>query len=591
MSIWLVSIILAAAMYLLITEKLPVDLTAISIIVVLTITGILAPTEAIAGFASPAVITVGAMFLISKGMIRTGAVGFISQKVSKYSQRRPGLSILMILIIVAIASAFINNTPVVVLFIPIVLSLSCELGISPSKYLIPVSYASILAGTCTLIGTSTNIIISDLSVQHGLAPIGMFELSLLGVPIALTGILFLIFAAPKLMPSMHSPICELGDPEHRRYLAELQIPRGSRMIGEDSRSYFKRKYPEVELLELIRYSHVYYPDRDTVKCAADDLLLVKGSATDLVDILHDKQVELPMTDQGINFDSNKDESLIVELIIPPQSSLLGQRLITTRLQRDANIHIIAIKRRELHYAEPKVKEIRLKIGDILLVRLSESSLDKLRSETDFIVVEDVHHQIIHKRLARRAVLIFGAMVIAATTGIVDILTAALTAAFLMIISRCLPLRDAYRAMDGRVLLIIVATIALSTALEKTGASQLYATAFLDLFSGFSAVYVLSGLIFLTSISTHVLSNNATAILLFPIAISVAQGLGVDSRPFVIAVCFGASACFASPIGYQTNLLVYGPGGYRFSDYLKLGIPLNLLVLLMGSFFIPLIWPF
>ena len=591
MSIWLVSILLAAAMYLLITEKLPVDVTSIGIIVVLTITGILTPTEAIAGFASPAVITVGAMFLISKGMIRTGAVGFISQKVSRYSRRRPGLSILMILTIIAVASAFINNTPVVVLFIPIVLSLSCELGISPSKYLIPVSYASILAGTCTLIGTSTNIIISDMSVQHGLEPLGMFELSPLGVPIALIGILFLIITAPKLMPSMHNPICELKDAEHRRYLTELQIPRGSRIIGEDPQIYLQRKYPEIELLELIRYSHVYYPDRDTVKIAADDLLLVKGSANDLVDILHDKQVELPMADQGINFDSEKNESLIVELIIPPQSSLLGQRLMTTRLQRDPNINIIAIKRRELHYEEPKVKDIRLKIGDILLVRLPELSLDGLRGEADFIIVEDVHHEIVHKRLARRAFLIFGIMVLAASTGIVDILTAALAAAFLMIITRCLQLRDAYRAMDGRVLLIIVATIALSTALEKTGASQLYATTFLDLFSGLSAVYVLSGLIFLTSISTHVLSNNATAILLLPIALSVAQGLGVDPRPFVIAVCFGASACFATPIGYQTNLLVYGPGGYRFSDYLKLGIPLNLIVLLMGSFFIPVIWPF
>jgi di/tricarboxylate transporter len=590
-SIWLVTFILIAAMFFLITEKLPVDLTAIGIIVVLTITGILTPTEAIAGFASPAVITIGAMFLISKGMIRTGAVGFISQRVGKYSQHRPGLSILMILIIVAVASAFINNTPVVVLFIPIVLTLGCELDISPSKFLIPVSYASILAGTCTLIGTSTNIIISDLSVKHGFEPIGMFELSPLGVPIAFLGIIFLIFAAPRLMPSMHSPVCELKDAEHRRYLAELQVPRDSRIIGEDPVSYFSERYPEMEMLELIRYSHVYYPGRDTVKFAADDLVLVKGSANDLVEILHGDLVELPMAENGLNFEAEKNESMIVELIIPPQSSLVGQRLVASRLRRDPNIHIIAIQRRELHYAEPKVKDVRLKIGDILLARLSESSLGRLRDETDFIIVEDVHHEIVHKRLARRAFLIFGAMVLGASTGLADILTCALAAAFLMVITGCVQLRDAYRAMDGRVLLIIIATIALSSALEKTGASEFYATTFLDLFSGLRAAYVLSGLIILTSISTHVLSNNATAILLLPIAISVAQALGVDPRPFIIAVCFGASACFATPIGYQTNLLVYGPGGYRFSDYLKLGIPLNLIVLLMGSLFIPMIWPF
>jgi di/tricarboxylate transporter len=591
MLIWLVTLILVMAMLLLITEKLPVDLTSIGIVVVLTITGILTPAEAIAGFASPAVITVGAMFLISKGMIRTGAVGFISQMVSGYSRGRPTLAIFLILVIVGTASAFINNTPVVVLFIPIILSLSCELDFSPSKVLIPVSYASILAGTCTLIGTSTNIIISDLSAKHGLGSLGMFELSPLGVPIALLGIFFLIFAAPKLMPSMHNPVCELKDDEHRRYLAELQVPHGSRIIGENPESYFSQKYPDMEVLELIRYSHVYYPDRDRVKIAPDDLLLVKGSANDLVEILHDDIVELPMAEQGLNFEAEEKQALIVELIIPPQSSLLGERLVTSRLRRDPDIHIIAIKRRELHYAEPKVKDIRLKIGDILLVRLPGSSLERLRGETDFIIVEDVHHEIEHKRLASRAFLIFGAMVVAASSGLADILVCALAAAFLMVLTGCLQLRDAYRAMEARVLLIIIAMIAMSAALEKTGASEFYARAFLGLFSGLSPAYVLSGVLLLTSISTHVLSNNATAILLLPIAISAAQGLGVDPKPFIVAVCFGASACFATPIGYQTNLLVYGPGGYRFSDFFKLGMPLNLLVLIMGSLFIPLLWPF
>jgi di/tricarboxylate transporter len=590
MAIWLVTLILILAMYLLITEKLPVDLTSIGIIVVLAVSGILAPAEAIAGFANPAVITVGAMFLISKGMIRTGAVAFISQKVIEFSRGRPALAIFFILVIVGAASAFINNTPVVVLFIPIILGLSCELDFSPSRFLIPVSYASILAGTCTLIGTSTNIIISDLSAAHGFGSLGMFELTPLGLPIALLGIFFLILAAPKLMPNVQNSVCELKDTEHRRYLAEFHIPRKSPLIGEDPAAFFGKKYPAMKVLELIRYSHVFYPDRDPVKIAPDDLLLVKGSANDLVEILHDDVVDLPMAKEDINFAAEQKESLIVELIIPPQSRLLGERLVSSRLRRDPDIHIIAIKRRELHYAEPKVKDVRLKIGDILLVRLPQSSLDRLRGETDFIIVEDVHHEIVHKRLARRAFLIFGAMIVAASTGMADILICALAAAFLMVLTGCLQLRDAYRAIEGRVLLIIIATIALSAALEKTGASEFYARTFLSLFSGTSPVLVLSGLILLTSISTHLLSNNATAILLLPIAISAAQGLGVDPKPFIIAVCFGASACFATPIGYQTNLLVYGPGGYRFSDYLKLGMPLNLLVWVMGSLFIPLIWP-
>jgi len=472
-----------------------------------------------------------------------------------------------------------------------VLSLSCELNLSPSKLLMPVSFASILAGTCTLIGTSTNIIISDMSASYGFGPLGMFELSPLGIPLAFLGIGYLMVAAPKLMPDLHSPVCETRDDAHRRYLAELKVPRDSRIIGEKPAAYFSKNFPDMEVVELIRYSHVFYPDRDDVDIAPDDILLVKGTANDMVAILHDDFIELPMADNGHASSSGQKDGVIVELIIPPQSSLLGERLVSSRLRRDPDINIMAVKRRELHYGESKVKEIRLKIGDILLVHLPEASLERLRSESDFIIIEDVHYEIVHKRLARRAFVIFGAMVLAAGTGLADILVCSLAAAFLMILTGCLQLRNVFRALDSRVLLIIIAMMALSTALTKTGASAWYAQTFLDLFSNMGPGYVLSGLILMTSISTHVLSNNATAILVLPIAVSSAQTLGVDPKPFIIGVCFGASACFAAPIGYQTNLLVYGPGGYRFSDYVKLGMPLNLLVFLAGSFFIPVLWPF
>jgi di/tricarboxylate transporter len=490
-----------------------------------------------------------------------------------------------------LASAFINNTAVVVLFIPIVLSVSCQLGASPSKLLIPVSYASILAGTCTLIGTSTNIIISDLSVASGYGALGMFELAPLGVPIALVGLLFLLWAAPRLMPSVHNPICELEDKQHQRYLAEIRIPRDSNLIGENPQEAFRGRHPALEVIEVIRHSHVLYPERDAVSLAPLDMVLVKGSANDLVALISSGQVELPQSEAGMTLNGIRDGSLIVELIIPPQSRLVGTRLLESRLRRDPDIHIIAIQRHTLHYSEAKIQDVRLKIGDILLARLSEASLARLRGESDFIVVEDIHHEIVHHRLARRAFSIFGAMVIAAATGWLNIMVAALAAAFLMIMTGCIQLRDAYRALEPRVLLLIVGTFALSAALEKTGASALYARTFLSIFASAGPTFILAAVIVLTSVSTQILSNNATAILVLPIAISTALGLGVDPKPFIVAVCFGASACYATPIGYQTNLLVYGPGGYRFSDYLKLGIPLNLLVLVMGVLFIPVIWPF
>jgi di/tricarboxylate transporter len=590
MSIWIVSLIIGATLFLLFTEKLPIDLTAIGIMVALMLTRVLTPVEAVAGLANPAVVTVGAMFLISRGLIRTGTVGFLGQRVIRLSQGKPLLAMLIILALVMAASAFINNTPIVVLFIPVVMSMCCEFDLSPSQYLIPVSYASILGGTCTLIGTSTNLIVSNLSAAYGYGNIGMFELSVIGVPIALAGLVFLLLAAPRLMPRNLNPICELENGKHRRYLAELHIGRQSPLIGKDPVMALIQEFPDLEVLELIRYSHIFYPGRDKISIAADDLLLVKGSANDLVEILRARLADLPPSERGLAFGVGKMESVLVELIIPPQSSLPGQRLMETDLRRDPDLHTIAIQRSGLHFTEQKLHDVSLKIGDILLVWCPVEKLERLRAGADVIIVEDIQHQIVHRRKARMAALIFAALVVAAGAGLADIMVCALAAVFLMILTGCLQIRDAYRSLQANVLLLIAGAIALGSGMEKSGASQFYAEAFLNLFQGSSPLVVLGGFILLTSLATQMLSNNASAVLLMPVAISTALGLGVDPKPFIMAVCIGASTSFATPIGYQTNLLVYGPGGYRFGDYLKLGLPLMLFVILAGSLLIPVFWP-
>jgi di/tricarboxylate transporter len=531
------------------------------------------------------------MFLVSRAMLRTGAVGFLGQKVIQYARGNAKIAMILTLMMVGIASAFINNTPVVVLFIPIILSVTCEYNLSPSKFLIPISYASILAGNCTLIGTSTNIIISNLSAMHGYGSISMFELSYLGVPLAILGIIFLVFAAPRFMPGHAAPVCELEDRPDRRYLAEFIVPKGSTLIGEDPVQVFNDKYPTFEILETARGRHILYPERDRVEIAENDLLLVKGAPGDLIAILGDKIVELPHITEDMQFKVGDKEALIVELIIPPQSSLIGEKLMETELRQDPDIHVLGVKRRSILYTEQKIRNMKLRVGDIILIQCAESKLERLRSNIDFIIVEDVHHEIINKKKGPLALFIFLGMIIATTTGMADIMVCALTAVFLMILTGCLQLRDAYKAMEGNVLVLIAGAIALGTAMEKTGTAHYYADGFLNLFHGSNPEIVLAGIILLTSISTQILSNNATGVLLVPIAVSTALSLGVDPKPFIIAVCFGASACFATPIGYQTNLLVYGPGGYRFSDYLKLGIPLNILVVVLGAIFIPVYWPF
>jgi di/tricarboxylate transporter len=591
MEIWIISLILVVVLYLLVTEKISVDLTAIGIMVVLVVSGLLTPGEAVSGLANPALVTVAAMFVVSRGLMRTGGVEFLGRQVTKVARKNLTAALTLILVSVGFASAFINNTPVVLLFIPVVMAMCCELGLSPSKFLIPVSYASILAGTCTLIGTSTNIIVSDLSAQHGYGALSMFELSLVGVPIAIVGIVFLVVAAPRLMPSLANPICQLQDGEHRKYLAELQIRASCKLIGQQPKLAFKESFPDLEVIELASHDRIYQPMRDEKPIEQDDILLVKGSLNDLVAILHLDGVELPSSEKELTLGVQKDAPIVVELLIAPGSSAIGRRLSSTELARDPAINIIAVKRQGLRMSERQIHDVRLKTGDILLVWCSGSKLEDLRSERDYLIIEDVYEEIVHKRKAWWAIINFVCMIGTAALGLADIMTCALTAAFLMIVTGCLQMRDAYRALQADVLLLIAGTIALGLAMEKSGASMLYAGIFLNVFAGMPTIVVLGGIIVLTSVSTQILSNNAAAVLLLPIAISTALGVGADPKPFIIGVCIGASACFASPLGYQTNLMVFGPGGYRFLDYLRLGIPLNLLVVIAGTLLIPLIWPF
>jgi di/tricarboxylate transporter len=371
----------------------------------------------------------------------------------------------------------------------------------------------------------------------------------------------------------------------------LLVPSESPLIGKDPIPFFADKFPSFLLIETVRDSRLIDTDDDTTAAVREgDILLVKGSADDLVGILEKKIMTLPHGEEGIHFGPGLENDLIVELIIPPQSSVLRERLLSTSLQGDPDIQIIAIKSRRLHYSEQKIQNVKLRIGDIILVRCPKKKLDQIRAGYDYIIIEDVHHAIIDKSKARWAFIIFAGVVASATIGLFDIMTSALAGVFLMAMAGCFRLRDAYRSLEPEILLLIVGMIAIGNAMEKTGASQLYAESFLGIFQGLGPKVVLSGIILLSSISSQILSNNATAVLLLPVAISTALTLGVDPKPFIVAICFGASACFATPIGYQTNLLVYGPGGYRFSDYLKMGIPMNLIVIIMGSIFIPLFWP-
>lgn len=592
MAVWLVSIILVATILLFMTEKVPLDLTSIGVLVALMVTGALPSADALASFSNPAVITVAAMFMLSRGLMRTGALGFLSEKLIEHSLGNRNRILILIMLGTAIPSAFINNTPVVILFLTIIMGVCCRYGLSPSEYLIPISYSAVLGGTCTLIGTSTNIIVSDLSMKMGYGSIRMFELLPLGAPIMAVSLVLLYIAVPRLMPRSKAPVCELRGEEAPHYLAELVVPPGSRLIGLNAFEYFVERFPGVELFELIRGPVIHYPARDDIKVESGDLLFIKATANDLVAVLNRKVVELPHATEAVSLRTrDAHRSLIVELVVTPQSRLVNERPVESGLLRRLGVQLIAVKRRGMHYSEQKIGHLRLTVGDILLIQCSRDKLEEMRNRPDFIVLEDLQHEFVDRKKAPLSLAIFAGMVAAATAGIADITLCALSGVFLMLATECLRIRDAYRSVDVQILLVIVATIALGTAMRQTGADVVYANAFLAPFRGQSPEVVLAAFILLTILITELMSNTATAVLLLPIAISTAASLGVSPRPFIIGICVGSSYGFAIPAGYQSHMLVYGPGGYKFSDFLKLGIPLDILCWLMSSLLIPMLWPF
>jgi di/tricarboxylate transporter len=589
MTVWLITIILLVTIYLLTSEKYPIDLTAIGLISLLMITGILTPSEALAGFANPAVITIVALLVLSSGLIGAGALSFLTEKIAPYLKGEEKRVLLISTIGVAIPSAFIGHTAIVVLFAPILMSICCEYGMSPSKFLIPVSYASIAGGTITLIGTATHLLISSLAASYGYGPLGMFEFAPVGIPIMVVTLLFLYFTTSGSMPSHKAPVCELRGAKAPQFLSEFSVPAGSKLVGKavtDAQRYLE----SVEILEIVQKDIILSPQDQGLQISEKDVLLIKGSAAAILALLDRNLLELPHEMEGIKFAAKSGDYVILEMIITPQSQLLGESPLRGWLQNEQGIRIIAVKRRGMHYSEQKLSRIRLSIGDVLLVACVTESLDEIRSKPDFIVIEDIHHHVAGKTKAPLALMIFAASIAAAAARIADISICAFTGAFLMVATGCLTLRSAYRSISVKVLIMIIGMMALGAALQKTGAAMVYTDLFLAPLKGFSPKIILSAFILLTCILTELMSHITTSVLLMPVAVSMAVSLGVNPKAFIFGVCFGASCGFASPISYHTHLLVFGPGGYRFKDFLKLGIPLDILIWALSSLLIPLVWP-
>jgi len=526
---------------------------------------------------------------VGEGLLRTGAVGVISQRIIQVSGGRPTRVFLLTVLVVAIVSAFINNTPVVMVFIPVILGVAHRFEIAPSKLLIPISYASILGGSCTLVGTSTNVLVSSLALQHGYDAFGMFEMTAPGLVLLGAGIAYLLFVGRRLLPDRKTFTGLLPLERRRQYVTELEVRPDSGLIGRTIGETIRASHPEIRILQLIRGETIeWQPDDETI-LREGDVFIARGEVSDIMDMRRTREVEILPELLGGTLRFDRRTMTLAELVVSPASSFMGKSVSDIHFRRRFGVALVAIQRHGVHLRE-KISGLRLEAGDILLVFGDDEAFARIAETEDFIMMEGIQDTYVAKEKATVAVLIFLSVVFSLTTGVLPVVMTALIGATLMILSGCLSSRDAYRSVNWSVLVLIGGTISLGLAMERTGAALTLAQEIVAAVGVLGPVPVLSAVYVVSVLLTAIVSNNAAAVLMVPIAISTAAGLGLDPRPFIMAVAFGAAASFATPIGYQTNLLVFAPGGYRYADFLKVGIPLNVVLWILATILIPFFWP-
>ncbi|HEX9592869.1 MAG TPA: SLC13 family permease [bacterium] len=584
----LVLALCVASVVLFATEWLPYDLVALLLILVLGLSGVLTPSEALAGFANPAVVTVGAMFILAAGVLRTGALAFVERRIAEVAGSYTAL-LLLTMLLVGAASAFVNSTPVVVVFLPVLLGIANERGLLPSRLLMPISYAAILGGTCTLIGTSTNILVSELVAELGAPPIQIFELTPAGLIFAAIGLVYVLIAGPRLLPRVATVTSTLGLDQKRHYVSEIRVGADSDLVGKPLRKTIAERFPRLQILDIVRGGVSLWTVPPPVLIQVGDCLVVRGDLNTLLEVHQDERVELlpGLPRKSLKF--NLREMMLAELVLTPNSQFLGQTLAEAQFQRRHQLYVMGIMRHGRHIQRNVIHQ-PLMLGDILLVFGEFAALAAVQGSRDFLRMDGVHEAYVNTAKAPITLAVILAVVVCLTFRLLPLPLVAIAAAVGLILTNCISLADAYRAIQGRILVLIIGTLALGLAMEKTGAGQYLAQGLVDFLGPLGPVAVISGIYFLTSLLTEVMSNNASAVLLIPIALGTAEAMGLASRPFIMAVLFGASASFATPIGYKTNTLVYAPGGYRYRDFIRMGVPLKLALWAVATWLIPRLWP-
>jgi di/tricarboxylate transporter len=584
----LILAVVLGAMILFMINKLRVDLVALCVLAVLLVSGIIEPEQALYGFANPATGTVAAMFVLSAGLARTGFVEWLARSIDRIAGKSPQQLVFILCVTIGLLSAFIVNTATVAIFIPVAISLANSRKISPSRVLIPLSYASQFGGVCTLVGTSTNILVNSIAVSNGLPRFGLFEFAPLGLIMSGVGIVFLVLVAGWLLPKRKGEYQKLDKYRLVDYLIELRVSEKSPLIGSNWKESKSKDSHQIEMIKLIRSGTKTWHSGNT-KIKKGDILLLHGNMEKLMQIKDEYKLE--STDTKLNDQQlSSDHVRLIEALVPPDSILVGRTLKTASFYRRFRCRVFAVQRRGKTIRD-RIAEMKFQEGDTMLLQCDKEDMEGILSSDDLIVTNELTDLHLRKNRVFIAVGIMVGVVALAALNVFPILVAAIIGAVGMVLSRCISLEEAYKAINWKVIFLLGGILPLGIALQESGTAELLVDSFLQPLVKFGPVIILALLYLITALMTETMSNNAAAILLAPIAFSIAESLGTSPRPFLIAITFAASTSFATPIGYQTNTMIYAPGGYRFYDYSKIGIPLNLLFWIIAVLFIPVFWPF
>ncbi|MCB1367191.1 MAG: SLC13 family permease [Rhodobacteraceae bacterium] len=574
--------VVALMFILFVRESYPTEVVAISGVALLLVTGLLPYSDAVAVFSNPAPWTIAAMFIVMGGLVRTGALQWFTAVAEARAAERPVLVMAGLTGFVVISSAFVSNTPVVVVMIPVTIQLAKSLGVSASKLLIPLSYVAIMGGSLTLIGTSTNLLVDGVARAQGQPAFSIFEVTPLGVVLVAWGLIYLRIFAPRLLPERSSMASLLGGRKARRFFTEVAIPLETELIGQELSEVEIFKRDGVRVVDVLRGDLSLRRALHTVVLQAGDRVVLRSGMGELLGLQQNRAVHL--VDQ-----LSEVETTTVEALISPGCRMIGRSLGALRLRRRYGVYPIAVHRRNQNIGT-QLDDVVVRVGDTLLLEGSAEDIARLALDMDMVDISHPTDQPYRRTQAPIVLAALAGIVVLAALGVAPILALAVVAVAIILLTRCIDAEEAFSFVDGRLLALIFSMLAVGAALESAGSVELVVNAFSPALAGLPPFLVVWAIYLLTSVLTELVSNNAVAVVVTPIAIGLAAALGIDPRPLVVAVMVAASASFATPIGYQTNMLVYGPGGYRFTDFLKIGVPLNLSMGLLASFMIPLIWP-